>query len=82
MMNKGTVSAILEDGKKVTVKPYRGEVVTVPLVVPYFLENCLEVGMPVIYTTFEDNTGILISRVDGDWKRALTNFEIERIMQS
>ena len=82
MMNKGTVSAILEGGKKVSVKPYMGESVTVALVVPYFLENCLEVGMPVVYTTFDDNTGIVISRMDGDWRGALTNIEIERILKS
>ena len=82
MINKGTVSALLEGGKKINVKPYRGQIVTVDLVVPFFLFECLEVGMPVVYTTFDDNTGIVISRMDGDWRGALTNIEIERILKS
>ena len=82
MINKGTVSAILEGGKKISAKPYVGESVTVALAVPYFLEGCLEVGMPVVYATFDDNTGIVIARMDGDWKGSLTNMEIERILKS
>lgn len=71
MINKGTVSAILEGGKKINAKPYIGESVTVALVVPYFLFGCLEVGMPVVYVTFEDNTGIVIARMDGEWNKNL-----------
>ena len=41
MINKGTVSAILEGGKKISVKPYIGESVTVSMVVPFFLFGCL-----------------------------------------
>ncbi len=69
MINKGTVSAILEGGKKVSVKPYIGESVTVAMVVPFFLFGCLEVGMPVVYATFEDNTGIVLARMDGEWNK-------------
>ena len=71
MINKGTVSAILEGGKKISVKPYMGESVTVALVVPYFLFGCLEVGMPVVYASFPDNTGIVIARMDGEWNKNL-----------
>lgn len=71
MINKGTVSALLEGGKKINVKPYRGQIVTVDLIVPYFLFECLEVGMPVVYATFEDNTGIVLARMDGEWNHKL-----------
>ena len=71
MINKGTVSAILEGGKKVKVKPYTGEIVTVELVVPFFLFECLEIEMPVAYVTFEDNTGIVLTRMDGEWNHKI-----------
>lgn len=71
MINKGTVSAILEGGKKINVKPYMGESVTVALVVPFFLSGCIEVGMPVAYATFDDNTGIVLARMDGEWCKSL-----------
>ena len=71
MIDKGTVSALLEGGKKINVKPYLGDIVTVDLVVPYFLFECLEVGMPVVYVTFEDNTGIVLARMDGEWSHKL-----------
>lgn len=71
MVLKGTISALYEDGRKATVKPYTGEVVTVRLVVPFFLYKCLEVGMPVVYATFEDNTGIILARMDGKWNHRL-----------
>ena len=71
MINKGTVSAILDGGKRVSVKPYMGSIVTVALTVPYFLFECLDVGMPVVYVTFEDNTGIVLARMDGEWSHKL-----------
>lgn len=71
MISKGTVSALLEGGRKISVKPYMGQIVTIDLVVPYFLFDCLEVGMPVVYATFEDNTGIVLARMDGEWNHKL-----------
>ena len=75
MVNKGTVSTIGEAQKTVTVKPYTGDIVTVPLVVPFFLYGSLEVGMPVVYATFEDNTGIVLARMDGEWNNSLVDVE-------
>ena len=70
-VNKGPVSAIFDGGRMVTVKPYTGEVVTVRLVVPFFLFDCLVVGMPVAYCTFQDNTGLILARMDGEWNHTL-----------
>ena len=67
MVSKGTVSALYEGGKKASVKPYLGEVVTVRLVVPFYLLECLTVGMAVVYAQFEDNTGVVLARMDGEW---------------
>lgn len=67
MVSKGTISALHEGGKKASIKPYLGDVVTPELVVPFFLFESLEVGMPVVYVSFEDNTGVVIARMDGEW---------------
>lgn len=70
-VSKGTISALYEGGKRAAIKPYLGEVVTPELVVPFFLLDCLDVGMPVVYATFEDGTGIVLARMDGDWSHKL-----------
>ena len=70
-ISKGTISALYNGGKSATVKPYMGEVVTPELVVPFFLFDCLEVGMAVVYVAFEDNTGVILARMDGDWSHKL-----------
>ena len=67
MVHKGKVSSVLNDGKTVMVTPYAGGIVTAPLVVPFFLIGVLPIGTPVIYSTFDDNTGIILARTDGDW---------------
>lgn len=71
MVSKGTVSALYNDGKTVVIKPYLGDVVTPELVVPFFLFQSLEVGMPVVYFTFEDNTGVVLARMDGEWNHKI-----------
>ena len=67
MTQKGRVSAVLDGGKKVTATPYGGSIVTAPLVVPAFLIGTLTINMPIAYITFEDNTGLVLSRMDGGW---------------
>ena len=69
MANKGKVSAILQEGKAVSVKTYNGGTVTAPLVVPALLLGFLEVGTVVVYEEFEDGTGIVLSRMDGEINR-------------
>ena len=65
MIGKGKVSTISNDGKTVAVTPFNGEIVTADLVVPWYLIGLLAVGDPVIYTVFDDNTGIIIHKADG-----------------
>lgn len=64
MVQKGKVSSILEGGKFVTVTPYFGSTVTTSLAVPFFLVGALPIGTPVAYVVFDDNTGIVLSRMD------------------
>lgn len=69
MVQKGKVSTVLDGGKAVTVTPYAGGTVTAPIIVPFFLIGVLPVGTPVAYVVFDDNTGIVLSRMDGEWNR-------------
>lgn len=65
MVEKGKVSSVLDGGKSVTATPYSGGTVTAPLAVPSELIGLLSVNTPIVYITFEDGTGVVISRVDG-----------------
>lgn len=72
MINKGFVSALVEDGKKAVVIPQEASgTVTFPLTISVFLLECLEIGMPVVYATFPDNTGIVLARLDGEWNHKI-----------
>ena len=76
MVQKGKVSTVLDGGKMVTVTPYTGATVTVPITVPVFLIGALSVGTPVAYAVFEDNTGIVLSRMDGTWNERIFSREV------
>lgn len=70
MIEKGTISTV--SGKKATVIPsFSNAPVSVELVVPFFLVGSLTVGMPVVYAQFEDNTGVILARMDGEWNHDL-----------
>lgn len=75
MVYKGKVSTILDGGKSVTATPYAGGTVTAPLTVPFFLIDALPVGTPIAYVIFEDNTGVVLSRMDGEWNHSLQEVE-------
>lgn len=70
-IHKGKISTIENGGKYVTVTPYNGGTVTPPLTVPFFLTDALPVNTPVVYVLFEDNTGVVVSRMDGEWNHSL-----------
>lgn len=71
MVLKGKVSAVLNGGIAASVTPYGGGLVTTPLIVPFFLIGALEVNTPVAYVVFEDNTGLILARMDGEWNHSL-----------
>ncbi len=75
MVQKGKVSTVLNGGKAVTVTPYAGSTVTAALTVPFFLVGVLPVGTPVAYVVFDDNTGIVLSRMDGEWNETILSGE-------
>lgn len=72
MIEKGYISAILEGGKKVTVIPaFSSDVVSHELVVPFFLYKSLAVKMEIVYCWFQDDTGMVLGRMDGDWNHQI-----------
>lgn len=72
MIEKGVISTVSGDGKTVTAVPSFSDAPVSPtLTVPFFLAGSLTVGMPVVYAQFEDNTGVVLARMDGDWNHAL-----------
>lgn len=72
MIEKGKVSAVLDGGNKVTVIPaFSPDVVTHTLAVPFFLLGCLDIDTEVVYCQFQDNTGIVLARMDGEWNRTI-----------
>ena len=70
-IQKGKVSTVAVDTAHASVTPYNGGIVTPPLVVPFYLIGAVPVGTEVAYTIFEDNTGVILCRMDGGWNHSL-----------
>lgn len=68
---KGKVSSVAADGCRAAVTPHGGGIVTPPLLVPFYLIGAVPVGTEVAYTIFEDNTGVILCRMDGEWNHSL-----------
>ncbi|MCM1388089.1 MAG: hypothetical protein NC231_12235 [Bacillus sp. (in: Bacteria)] len=52
---------------------------TLPLVIPWYLRGSmgmLQKGTEIIYALFEDESGILLSRADGNWNGKLEEQEL------
>lgn len=67
-IQKGTISSIL--GASARVIPSTGDgAPTAQLVVPRHLRSAgnLASGIQVVYVVFEDETGYIIDRADGEW---------------
>lgn len=72
MIDKGYVSSILDEGKKVTVIPATsGDVVTQPLTVPFFLLGTMKPRKEVVFCSFPDGTGLVLAALDGSWNHDL-----------
>ena len=72
MIDKGYVSAVLEGGNKVTVVPAcSGDVVTQPLVVPFFLLGTMKPKKEIVFCSFSDGSGIVLANLDGTWSQKL-----------
>lgn len=69
--NKGKISAILDKTHATVVPAFSDTPVTTSLVIPFFLWECLKVGMEVVYTQFPDNSGVILGRMDGEWNHKI-----------
>lgn len=68
MIDKGKISSLKNNGKIAEVIPSTAaSTVTCQLVVSELLVKHVEVGDEVVYATFEDNTGIILAKMDGTW---------------
>ena len=77
MIQKGKISSVEgtpdRNGDKTTARvlPSTADsMVTRPLTIPWYLRGemgGLTVGTEVAYAMFEDGTGIILSRMDGEW---------------
>ena len=68
MVDKGKVSSLRNNGKIAEVIPSTAEAaVTCQLVVSELIQKHIDVGDEVVYATFEDNTGIVLAKMDGTW---------------
>lgn len=73
MIDKGYVSSVLDEGKKVTVIPASsGDVVTQPLTVPFFLLGTMKARKEVVFCSFPDGSGIVLAALDGSWNKNIT----------
>lgn len=67
-LEKGKISSIQNGGKKVDVVPSTtSQAVSFLLTVPESLIGKLSVNQTVIYAEFDDNTGIVLGRMDGKY---------------
>ena len=68
---KGKVSAVMSKTRATVVPMFSDSPVSIELVIPWYLWECLEVDMEVIYSQFPDNTGIILGRMDGEWNHKI-----------
>lgn len=77
-IDKGQISRILPDKDwnghpcRATVNPCTNSgAITPALTIPWYLRGkmgCLKVGDVVAYALFDDGTGVIIDRLDGEWQ--------------
>lgn len=66
MVDKGKISALKDGGTTAEVIPSQSSAaVTTTLTVPQLLQGNLSVNTEVVYAVFDDNTGIILDRLDG-----------------
>ncbi|MDD3139619.1 MAG: hypothetical protein PHX08_11690 [Lachnospiraceae bacterium] len=64
LINKGTVSSV--DGTTARIQPSINGGITMPLTIPARLRDVIKKKNEVVYVLFEDGTGIIIDRIDGE----------------
>lgn len=70
-VNKGYVSAIIDKTHATVIPAFSDVPVSIELVIPWALWECLKVDMEVVYAQFPDNTGVILARMDGEWNHKI-----------
>ena len=68
-INKGKISAISGNTARV-IPATASESVSRPYTIPWYLRGTmggLTVGLEVVFAVFDDLSGIILARMDGDW---------------
>ena len=79
-INKGTINTINGTTARVSPCSAAGLVSPQQVVIPWHLRGAsgnLTKGTTVVYVLFEDQTGILLGRADGDWGNYLPVLTVE-----
>lgn len=70
-IQKGLISTLVSKYEATAVICNAPGAVSCTLTIPFFLVDCLEVGMPVAFVEFDDCTGVVLARMDGEWNHDL-----------
>ena len=70
-INKGKISEIKSKTVATVVPTFSSVPVTADLTIPWYLWEGLEIGMDVAYVQFPDNSGLILSRMDGEWNHKI-----------
>lgn len=66
LIDKGKISALKDGGNAAEVIPSQSSgAVTATLTVPQLLKGNIQVNTEVVYVMFDDNTGVILERMDG-----------------
>lgn len=80
LINKGKIGSI--EGNTARVVPMEaGARPTAKITIPWHLRGRtgeLKKGTPVVYVEFEDSTGLLLGRADGEWGEYLPYLEVDK----
>lgn len=84
LINKGTIASI--DGNVARVSPSdAGARTTAKIIIPWHLRGAtgnLQKGTAVVYVEFEDSTGLLLGRADGEWGAYIPSLSAESVTAS
>lgn len=70
-IKKGKISTLSGKYEATAVICNNPGAVSCTLTVPFYLVGGLEVGMPIAFVEFDDCTGLVLARMDGDWNHDL-----------
>lgn len=80
-INKGKIASISENGKEARVIPSNASAKpTTKITIPWHLRGSagnLKKGTEVVFVEFEDSTGLLLGRADGEWEASLPSLVVE-----